>query len=229
MTGGDVAGAVCLQGGREFGASCRDIDTAVLRRTPVGPVVVLAGAARQGSDYRTAARNGARHYGQLGGDEAVVAPDPRDDLDGCLAALERAALVVLPGGSPSGLLAVLTELDGGSVGDAVRAAHDRGATLSGASAGAMVLCAHTWRPDRGGDVVPGMGLVPGLALPHFDPGRARDVPVDEDVPRWGLPECGGVIVEDGQVVAAGQGTPVLLRGADRTVLPRDHATAVPTG
>jgi putative intracellular protease/amidase len=222
-----MAGTVCLQGGKEFGSSCRDLDLEVLRRTPIGPVVVLAGAASPGRDYATASRNAARYYANLGGDPGVPAPDPREDLAGCLAALAQAELVVLPGGSPTRLLEVLVDLGDGAVGDALRARHEAGATISGASAGAMVLCSHTWRPDGPGDVVAGLGLVPGLALPHFRPDAVRDVPVGDEVVRWGLPECGGVLVVDGTVEAAGAGEPAMVRAGVVEPLPRGAAVPLP--
>jgi hypothetical protein len=222
-----VAGLVALQGGREFGANCRDLDMEVLRGTPMGPIVVLAGAASPGRDYASAARNGARYLGNLSGDPAVAAPDPREDLDGCLDVLAQAQLVMLPGGSPSELLRVLTDLADGAVGDAVRRRHEAGATVNGASAGAMVLCERTWLADGDGTVVDGLGLVPGLALPHHEPGRADRTGEPDLVPRWGLPECGGVLVDGDGVRAAGAGEAVLLLAGETTTLPRDVARPLP--
>lgn len=223
-----VPGTICLQGGKEFGSSCRDLDLAVLAATPIGPIVVLAGAARPGRDYATASRNAARYYGNLSGDPAVPAPDPRDDLDGCLATLAQAALVVLPGGSPTELLRICTRLDGGAVGTALRDAHERGATLSGASAGAMVLCDRVWLADDSGDHADGLGLVPGMALPHHQPGREGRAGAPPDLPLWGLPECGGVVVTDDGVRAAGAGEPVLVTGGEATPLPRDAPRPLPS-
>lgn len=222
-----MAGLVALQGGREFGANCRDLDMEVLRGTPMGPIVVLAGAASPGRDYATAARNGARYLGNLSGDPAVAAPDPREDLDGCLDALAQAQLVMLPGGSPTELLRVLTELADGVVGQAVRERHAAGATVNGASAGAMVLCEHTWLADGDGEVTDGLGLVPGLALPHHEPGREDRTGAPAEVPRWGLPECGGVLIDDDGVRAAGAGAAVLLLADATTVLPRDASRPLP--
>lgn len=222
-----MAGTICLQGGREFGSSCRELDLAVLAATPIGPIVVLAGAARPGRDYATASRNAARYYGNLSGDPRVAAPDPRDDLDGCLEVLGQAALVVLPGGSPSELLRVCTEIGDGAVGHALRERHAAGATINGASAGAMVLCERTWAADRDGDVVDGLGLVPGLALPHHEPGREGRAGTPPSLPLWGLPECGGVIVTDDGVVAAGAGDPVLVIDGEVTPLPRDAPVPLP--
>ena len=222
-----MAGTICLQGGREFGSSCRDLDLEVLRRTPLGPIVVLAGAARPGKDYATAGRNAARYYGNLGGDPAVPAPDPRDDLEGCLDTLAQATLVVLPGGSPSELLRVLTTLGDGRVAALLRDLHARGATISGASAGAMVLCERTWLADGDRSIADGLGLVPGLALPHHQPGREDRAGTPPELPVWGLPECGGVLVDDDGVVAAGAGTPVLAVGGETTDLPRDEPRPLP--
>lgn len=222
-----MAGTICLQGGREFGSSCRDLDMEVLRRTAMGPIVVLAGAASAGRDYATASRNAARYYGNLGGDPAVPAPDPREDLEGCLDVLEQAMLIVLPGGSPTELLRVLTELGDGRVGATLRERHRDGVTISGASAGAMVLCARTWLADGGGSIVDGLGLVTGLALPHHEPGREDRAGAPPDLPLWGLPECGGVIVGDDGVVAAGAGTPVLIRNGEVTELPRTDPRPLP--
>ncbi len=222
-----MAGTICLQGGREFGSGCRDLDLEVLRRTPLGPIVVLAGAARPGKDYATASRNAARYYGNLGGDPAVPAPDPREDLEGCLETVAQATLVVLPGGSPTELLRVLTELGDGRVGALLRERHEAGATISGASAGAMVLCATTWLADTDRSLVDGLGLVPGLALPHHEPGREGRAGTPPELPLWGLPECGGVLVDDDGVVAAGAGTPVLVLGGEPVELSRTEPRPLP--
>lgn len=222
-----MAGTVCLQGGKEFGSSCRDLDLEVLRRTAMGPIVVLPAAASPGREYATAGRNAARYYGGLSGDPAVPAPDPREDLDACLQVLDHASLVILPGGSPSELLRVLTELGGGAVGERLRELHARGTTLSGASAGAMVLCARTWLADGDGSIVDGLGLVPGLALPHHEPGREGRAGTPTDLPLWGLPECGGVVVDDDGVVAAGAGTPVLVVDGQTVELSRTQPHALP--
>lgn len=222
-----MAGTICLQGGREFGSGCRDLDLEVLRRTPLGPIVVLPGAARPGRDYATAGRNAARYYGNLGGDPAVPAPDPREDLEGCLGVIAQATLVVLPGGSPSELLRVLTTVGDGRVGGLLQERHTAGATISGASAGAMVLCARTWLADTDRSITDGLGLVPGLALPHHEPGREDRAGSPPDLPLWGLPECGGVLVDDDGVVAAGAGTPVLVTDGEVVELSRSTPRPLP--
>jgi hypothetical protein len=224
-----MTGLVCLQGGREFTADCVEMDRAVLDRplldqpesgrSAARVVAVLAGAARVGSDYDGASRRAERHYQQLidfSVDRFVVIPDPRTDLGGTLTALDSAIdLLVLPGGSPSSLLGVLS----GPVRHRVLELHQAGMTISGASAGAMVVCSSMVRPDRDGDVVDGLGLVDGLALPHWSPGSDR-WPVPSDLTLWGLPECGGAITApDGSVTAVGQGTPSVRRSDTGTWTP----------
>ncbi|MEM1334136.1 MAG: Type 1 glutamine amidotransferase-like domain-containing protein, partial [Actinomycetota bacterium] len=156
------------------------------------------------------------------GVEAVPVPDPRTDERAALDVLaDDIALVILPGGSPAGLLAVLADPDPDSdsdsdsdeltpVGARVVDLHRAGTVISGASAGAMVLCEQTAMPERrlrrGPSTRPALGLVEGLAIPHWSPeGSTWKVP--DDLTLWGLPECGGVIVERHGVVAVGEGTP----------------------
>ncbi len=87
-------GAICLQGGRELTPSCDEMDRAVLERCS-GTVVVLAGAARPGTDYSSASARTVAHYHRLGVTVDVI-PDPRDDHPAALAALgDGIGLVVL--------------------------------------------------------------------------------------------------------------------------------------
>jgi len=198
-------GVLCLQGGRELTAPCTEMDRAVLDRCD-GPVVVLAGAARPGSDYAGASARTVAYYRTLDA-EVIPVPDPRDDPSRALDALhDDIGLIVMPGGSPGGLLDVLTEIDGGSIGHRLIELWRGGSGISGASAGAMVMCSRTATPSRSGDDGPGLGLVPGMAIPHWSPGSERRWVLTAS-PLWGLPECGGVIIDDGRVAAVGQGEP----------------------
>lgn len=199
-------GTLCLQGGREFTPDCREMDTGVLDHLGDGRVAVLAGAARVGSDYDGASGRARRHYEGLGAD-VVIIPDPRTDQAAALAALvDNIAIVVLPGGSPSSLRDVLS----GEIESRLHTMFAAGTAVSGASAGAMVLCERMVRPrgSQGADVIDGLGLVPGLALPHWSHGTGRSWPVPDDLDLWGLPECGGVVLEEGaDPVAVGHGDP----------------------
>lgn len=210
-----MTGRLCLQGGREFTADCVDMDRAVIERSSASVVAVIAGAARIGSDYDGASDRARRYYSGLRVD-VVVVPDPRLDVDRSVDTLiDSIDLVVLPGGSPTSLLEVLS----GPIGDRLHAMHESGATISGASAGAMVLCTHMVRPDRGGDIVEGLGLVDGVALPHWSPGTSRwNVPDSETL--WGLPECGGVLIDGAQCTGIGQGAASVRRNGEWTIVPR---------
>lgn len=215
-----MSGILCLQGGREFTPECREMDADVISSAGVRSAAVLAGAARVGSDYAGASMRASRHYAGLGLELAVI-PDPRVDATGTLAAMDHQLdLLVLPGGSPSSLLEVLS----GDVGERLLALHAGGTAISGASAGAMVLCTSMVRPDRGGDVVAGLGLVDGLALPHWKPGRHPGWTVPDGTV-WGLPECGGVVSDGDDWRSVGAGTPsVRLDGEWRPVARRIPAT-----
>ncbi len=217
-------GLLCLQGGRELTPPCRDMDREVLASSGTA-VAVLAGAARPGSDYAGASQRARSHYTSLGADVAVV-PDPRDDIAAALEALDRAIdLLVLPGGSPGGLLDVLT----GRIGERVAELHAGGTAISGSSAGAMVLCARTVVPGRD-DTSPGLGLAPGLVVPHWSPGAERRWPLDGTyIPDlvWGLPECAGVLLAQGLMRAVGDGEPAVRVGGEWVRVAHDAAEPVP--
>jgi len=220
-----VTGVLCLQGGRELTPSCEEMDAAVISRS-VGRVVVLSGAARIGSDYASASSRAVAHYRKLGVEIAVV-PDPRTDTIGALAALrDDVGLIVLPGGSPGGLLDVLTTIDGGSIGRRLAALWQSGTAVSGASAGAMVMCAQTVRPDRDGGVAGGLGFVDGIAVPHWTPGSERRWSLPDGLV-WGLPECGGVIIAADQMTAVGQDHPSVRVGDEWHRITRDGTEPVP--
>lgn len=222
-----MSGLVCLQGGGEFSAGCHPMDEEVLHRAAASRVVVVALAAAAGAEHRTAAANGVAYYRSLGAD-AVAAPDARHDPAAARQVLSTAELVVLPGGSPSRLLTALRETPVGALlVDLVHA----GVAVSGASAGAMVLCGWTVLPDR-----PGLGVEPGLALvpdavvvPHW--GGARDdwlqaisAAVPSGTAVLGLPEESGVLVQDGALTAVGR-HPTRLLHEQRDVAPGQPTAA----
>ncbi len=206
---------MCLQGGAEFGPACGRMDTEVLRRAD-GPAAVVALAAAPGHEHRTAAENGVRHLRALGAEDVVSVPDAREDPEAAHEALQRARLVVLPGGSPSRLLEALRSTGIDRVLTALLAS---GGVLSGSSAGAMVLGGWTVLPDRPGPaVVPALGLVPDVVvLPHWSgSGRADWVTaiegaVPERAVLLGVPEQSGVLVEDGVLTGVGERPTALLR------------------
>lgn len=219
-----MSGRVCLQGGNEFSAACREMDAAVLAQAQ-GPVVVTALAAEVGRDYRTATDNGVRHLRPLTAHEVLAAPDAREQPEAALELLRRAGTVVLPGGSPSRLLEALQETGVAAV---LARLLDDGGTLVGSSAGAMVVCGWTVLPDRGRlRVGPGLGLLPRLlVVPHWTTSGRPDwlarieATVPPDVQVLGLAEESGVCVRDDELVAIGA-RPAALIGAGRELTPGD--------
>ncbi len=219
-------GLICLQGGRELTPPCDEMDIAVLERC-AGRVVVLAGSARPGGDYAGSSARTVAHYRRLGTAVDVI-PDPRDDPRAALDALAAdVGLVVLPGGSPGGLLAVLDLAShGATIGARLVELWSTGTAISGASAGAMVLCEHVVTPGRGGAPAIGLAIAPGLAVPHWTPGSERRWALP-DVMLWGLPECGGVLIDDGTMIGVGQGTPSFRIDDNWAALDREEPRAVP--
>lgn len=221
------SGAICLQGGRELTPACDEMDRTVLERCS-GTVVVLAGASRPGSDYAGASARTVAHYRRLGVTVEVV-PDPRDDHPAALAALaEETGLVVLPGGSPGGLLDVLTigPPDAPAIAERLLALWSTGTAISGASAGAMVLCSRTATPDRSGGHAMGLDLVPGMAIPHWSPGSERRWSLP-DVVLWGLPECGGVLIESDSMIGLGRGAASIRIGRSWSAIDRSTPESLP--
>lgn len=214
-----MTGVLCMQGGHEFTVDCLEMDAEVLERIGASSVAVLAGAARPGSDYDGASGRAQRHYAKLDADVAII-PDPRAGEAAALAAMtDDIGLVVLPGGSPSNLIEMLRT----PVGERLAAMHANGTAISGASAGAMVMCTSMVRPQTatGADITTGLGLVDGLALPHWSPTSTRGWPVPDDIRWWGLPECGGVIIEAGaDPIAVGHGDASVHVDGTWTELPR---------
>jgi cyanophycinase-like exopeptidase len=219
---------ICLQGGGEFSPACRAMDRELVRRA-AGRVVVTALAGAPGSDYATATANGVGHFRAIGAGDVVGAPDAREQPEEALDAIAGARLLVLPGGSPSRLLAALQST---GVAAAIAALVEDGGLVMGASAGAMVLCPWTVLPDRrdGGElaVVPGLGLVGDvLVVPHWSGGSSRGDwlrSIDAGAPATttvlGLPEESGVLV-DGDLLTAVGTTPIRLVHEGRDLVPGD--------
>jgi cyanophycinase len=184
-----VKGAIGLHGGGEFQAGdepflARSLSLAVeaveMRgagkdpRQPIRVAIVPTAAARgrpalvgeygRGAFERVAASGAVGRA--LSVEVALVAVlDAASAADAELARrLAGADLIHFPGGDPDLIPAILP---GTAVWQAIVAAHERGAVIAGASAGAMALADWTWTPGGG---VTGLGLVQGLVVvPHADP------------------------------------------------------------
>lgn len=216
---GPVPGAICLQGGGEFAPDCREMDAAALERAGGGRVVVTALAGAPGRETATADANGVAYFRSLGAD-AAAAPDARVDEAAAIEAVDSAALLFLPGGSPARLLAAVSTA---GLRAALLRLLERDGVLVGASAGAMVLAGVTLLPERGGPpaTAAGLGLVPGtVVLPHYrgDDRWWRAVPDHDRLIGLGLPECTGVMVDAGAWSPVGAGRPVLITPAGKVPL-----------
>jgi cyanophycinase len=172
-----MPGPVALVGSGEFLPAMQQVDAGLLAATGrARPRVVIVPTASfpDGADvFERWAQMGVDHFRQLGADvEPILVRDRADaDDDGHAQAVGEADLIYLSGGKPGYLSATL---DGSAVGRTIVAAHGRGATLVGCSAGAMVLTGRHFDMRRRRLFWPlrwhpGLGIVPGVAvLPHYD-------------------------------------------------------------
>ncbi len=118
--------------------------------------------------------------------DARSAGDPR-----WAAAIAGADLIYLPGGDP-GLVAGV--LRGTLAAGAMLAARARGATVAGASAGAMALAGWTWTRSGG---TAGLGFVPGLVVvPHAGRFAGTDLGGARAWLGDGLPDGTGLLALD---------------------------------
>ena len=101
-----------------------------------------------------------------------------------------------------------------------------GTVISGTSAGAMVLCANTATPDRPGGLAAGLDLVPGLAIPHWSPGSERRWSLPDTL-LWGLPECGGVLIDGDSMIGVGEGVASIRTAGAWTAIDRRAPEPLP--
>ena len=172
-----MPGPVALVGAGEFLPSMAEFDAGLLASTgQLRPRVAILPTASfpDGEDvFQRWAALGVAHFGALGAEVEPVLVRDRSEADDPAAAqaLGEADLIYLSGGKPGHLIHSLTD---SAAGQAIHAAHARGAILAGCSAGAMVLAGHAF--DFRVRLVPwplrwrvGLGFVPGASVvPHYD-------------------------------------------------------------
>ncbi len=170
-------GPIALVGSGEFTPGMAEIDAGLLAATgrPRPRVAIVPTASwPDGEDvFRRWAAMGSEHFSALGAEvEPVLVRDRIDaDDDAAAQAIGEADLIYLSGGKPGHLT---TSLLGTRVGDAISAAHDRGAALVGCSAGAMTLAARHFDFRMRRMLWPlrwrgGLSLVPTVTvIPHYD-------------------------------------------------------------
>jgi cyanophycinase len=171
------SGPIALVGSGEFLPGMNEIDAALLaatgRRRPRVAILPTASWPDGEEIFRRWASMGVDHFTALGAEvEPVLVRDRFDAEDeGHVQAIGEADLVYLSGGKPGHLTDTLV---GSPVGEALLAAHRRGATIAGCSAGAMSLAARQWDVRRRRLFWPlrwrdGLDLVPrGSVIPHYD-------------------------------------------------------------
>jgi cyanophycinase len=173
-----MEGTIALVGSGEFTPAMEALDRALLaatgRNRPRVAILPTASWPDGEEVFRGWAAQGEAHFSGLGAEvEPVLVRGAEDANDpAAIAAVGEADLVYLSGGKPGHLLDAL--IDGG-VGEALRAAHERGAVIAGCSAGAMVLAGYQVRsvgrafvrfPVGWRDA---LGMVPGtVVIPHYD-------------------------------------------------------------
>jgi cyanophycinase len=172
-----MPGPVALVGSGEFLPAMDEVDAGLLASTGRSrPRVAILPTASwpDGEDvFHRWASMGVAHFSALGAEVEPVLVRDRFDADDAahVQAIGEADLVYLSGGKPGHLT---DSLAGSPVGDALVAAHRRGAILAGCSAGAMTLAGRHWDLRRRRLVWPlrwrdGLGVVPGVTvIPHYD-------------------------------------------------------------
>jgi len=237
-----MPGPVALVGAGEFLSPMVELDRALLEATgrPRPRVVILPTASwPDGEDvFRRWAELGVEHFESLGAEvEPVLVRDAVDASDGAaIQAVGEADLIYLSGGKPAYLCQVLAA---SPLGEALRAAHARGAVIAGCSAGAMAIAGRTpglrrLRPTR----IPlpfairwsrGLGLVADLAvLPHYDAiPEPMAALIALQAPRGGvvlgIDEDTAAIGRDGAWQVHGRGRVTVWRGRHRERYRRGEA------
>jgi len=223
------SGPIALVGSGEFLPGMSEIDAALLaatgRRRPRVAILPTASWPDGEDVFRRWASMGVEHFSALGAEVEPVLVRDRFDADDAahVQAIGEADLVYLSGGKPGHLTASLV---GSPVGAALAAAHARGATLVGCSAGAMTLAARHWDTRRRRLFWPlrwrgGLGLVPGATvIPHYD---AFPEPVSamiilqspRDLVTLGVDEETALVGRDGSWQVQGRGRVTVWRGRHR--------------
>jgi cyanophycinase len=211
-----VAGPLALIGGSEFRRESDPVDQALLALTgsPTPAVAILpTGATNEHPEV--VSQYGLRHFTRLGAVPAgvMVVDQESANLPAIAGSLSAFGLIYFTDGDP---VYLLDTLKGSLFWRAVLAAHQRGAIIAGAGAGAMVLAELMWRVDGW---APGLGLAPGVAvLPHHatlsrrwavDHMRALLPPA---VALVGLDDSTALLLPEARVYGAGQVTLYLPPG-----------------
>jgi len=210
-----VSGPISLQGGCEHLEPAIPIDRRLLELVgaarPLVAVLPLAASRRTRARVAQLARD---HWAGIGA-AALIAGLPTQTLCESMESIERADVIVLPGGHPRKLM---NALGASPLLERIRERWHEGCGLSGSSAGAMCLFERQLRlyPPNPLRLEPGFGLLSRfVAAPHFDRLRAR---------HWapwfarllggrgvlGLDESTGLVGHPGDLGVVGQGAVTVI-------------------
>jgi cyanophycinase len=233
-------GSIALVGSGEFLPAMTEIDAGLLatagRRRPRVAILPTASWPDGEDVFRRWASMGVEHFTALGAEVEPVLVRDRFDADDAahVQAIGEADLIYLSGGKPGHLSRSLV---GSPVGGALLAAHARGATLAGCSAGAMILSSRHWDTRRRRLFWPmgwrdGLDLVPGATvIPHYDffPEAVAALIVLQ-APRGlvtlGIDEDTALVGRDGAWQVQGGGRVTIWRGRHRTRFRRGEVVRI---
>lgn len=222
-------GPIALVGSGEFLPAMSEIDAALLAATgrdrPRVAILPTASWPDGEEVFRRWAAMGAEHFAALGAEvEPVLVRDRFDaDDDAYAQAIGEADLIYLSGGKPGH---VSGSLVGTAVGAALVAAHVRGATIAGCSAGAMTIAGRHWDMRAKRLFWPlrwrsGLGLVSGATvIPHYDAfPEAFAAMIVLQAPRElttiGIDEETAIVGNDGAWQVQGRGRATVWSGRSR--------------
>ena len=222
-------GPIALVGSGEFLPVMTEIDAALLaatgQRRPRVAILPTASWPDGEPVFRRWASMGVEHFSALGAEvEPVLVRDRFDAADDAhVQAIGEADLIYLSGGKTGHLTEALV---GSPVGDALVAAHWRGATIAGCSAGAMALAARHWVTRRRRLFWPlrwreALGLIPGAAvIPHYDAfpeamAALMVLQTPRDLATIGVDEDTALVGRDGAWQVQGAGRVTIWHGRSR--------------
>lgn len=167
-------GILALVGSGEFTDAVIPIDQYLLSKIKNPNVAILPTAAGEEKAFSKWIEDGIKHFKKLGVEvDGINLINKKDAQDpNILKQLENFNFYYFSGGDPNYLLNVLK---GSKAWDLIHERFNKGATLVGSSAGAMVFGKKVWAKvydfDKKGILVPwekGLGVVDFGILPHFN-------------------------------------------------------------
>ena len=163
-----MMGTIVLAGGAEFGGAMEELDRRSLEKAggSDASVRIIPAAAAPDNNHARAGKNGIDWFRSLGVADVRALPlidrASADEPD-VVSSLRHADLIYLLGGFPGYLAQSLADSRSW---DAILAALEDGAVISGSSAGAMVLCMYFYDPHHE-RLCQGLHLVAGgCVVPH---------------------------------------------------------------